>query len=109
MAKSVLSQIQSRGEDAIERIANSPATRSAIQSAMQLKDRAGKTLSGLEGIEERLTAIEKRLSALEKPAKKPAATRTRSTSSKTGSKPAASTTASTSKPRSSTGKTKTSS
>ena len=36
---------------------------------MQLKDRAGKTIAGLEGIEERLAAIEKRLAALEGKAK----------------------------------------
>ena len=87
MEKSVLSQLQSVSEEALERITKSQATRSAIQSAIQLKDRAGRTLSGLEGIEERLAAIEKRLTALE--GQKKPATRTRSTAKKTAAKPAA--------------------
>jgi hypothetical protein len=89
MEKSVLSQLQSVSEEALERITKSQATRSAIQSAIQLKDRAGRTLSGLEGIEERLAAIEKRLTALE--GQKKPATRTRSTAKKTAAKPAAKT------------------
>ncbi len=68
--RSVLSQLQSVGEDALGRLAKSPATRTALTSALQLKDRAGKTLSGLEGVETRLDAIEKRLAALEGKAKK---------------------------------------
>ena len=87
MEKSVLSQLQSVSEEALERITKSQATRSAIQSAIQLKDRAGRTLSGLEGVEERLAAIEKRLTALE--GQKKPATRTRSTAKKTAAKPAA--------------------
>jgi hypothetical protein len=86
--RSVLSQLQSVGEDAITRIAKSPAARSALEKGTQLKGRAGKTLSGLEGVEERLIAIEKRLAALEgkaKPATKPAASSSKSSSSRTGS------------------------
>ena len=102
--KSVLSQLQSVGEDALGRIAKSPATRSALNSAMQLKDRAGKTITGLESVEARLAAVEKRLSALEAKAK-PTTARTRSTAAKTASKPAASKPA-TAKPRSSASKPK---
>ncbi len=101
--KSVISQLQSVGEDALGRIAKSPATRSALNSALQLKDKAGKTISGLEGVETRLDAIEKRLSALEGKTK-PATTRARSTTAKTASKPAAS--KPTAKPRSSASKPK---
>src|SRR5690348_11425971 len=82
--KSVLSQLQSVGEDAVSRITKSPAARSALKKGGQLKDRAGKTLSGLEGIEGRLAAIEKRLAALKGKAK-PASTRSRSTSTSTKS------------------------
>jgi hypothetical protein len=98
--KSVLSQLQSVGEDAVARIAKSPAARSALQKGNQLKDRAGKTISGLEGIEERLAAIEKRLSALEGKAK-PAASRSRSTSTSSRSTKSSTTksTSTTSKPR----------
>ena len=106
--KSVLSQLQSVGEDAVARITKSPTTRSALEKGMQLKDRAGKTLTGLEGVEQRLSAIEKRLSALEgkaKPKPKPA-TRIRSTTAKTA---ASKTTAAKPKPRASTTKPKSSS
>ena len=102
--KSVLSQLQSVGEDAVARIAKSPAARTALQQGNQLKDRAGKTISGLEGIEERLAAIEKRLAALEGKAK-PAASRSRSTSSRsTKSSTTKSTKSTASKPRTTAGK-----
>jgi phage shock protein A len=90
--KSVLSQIQAVSEDAIGRITKSPTTRSALEKGMQLKDRAGKTLTGLDAIDARLAAIEKRLTALEKKGK-PASTRKRSSSAKTSSKSTSSTTA----------------
>ena len=82
--RSVLSQLQSVGEDAVARITKSPTTRSALEKGMQLKDRAGKTISGLDAIEARLAAIEKRLTALEGKAK-PAASRSRSTTKSTRS------------------------
>ena len=82
--KSVLSQLQSVGEDAVARIAKSPAARTALEKGNQLKDRAGKTISGLDAIEARLAAIEKRLTALEGKAK-PAASRSRSTTKSTRS------------------------
>jgi len=96
----VLSQLQSVGEDAVARITKSPAARSALQKGSQLKDRAGKTLSGLEGIEERLAAIEKRLAALEGKAK-PASSRSRSasTSSRSTKGSTKSTTSTAAKPR----------
>ena len=99
--KSVLSQLQSVGEDAVARIAKSPAARSALEKGSQLKDRAGKTLSGLEGIEERLAAIEKRLAALEGKAK-PASSRSRSASTSSRS------TKSSTKPRTTSSKPKSS-
>jgi hypothetical protein len=92
--KSVLSQLQSVGEDAIGRITKSPAARSALEKGSQLKDRAGKTLSGFEGIEDRLKSIEKRSS-----------TRSRSTSTSRSTK-SSSTKSTTAKPRSSSTQTK---
>ena len=83
--KSVISQLQSVGEDALEKLTSSDVTRQALQSAMNLKDRAGKTITGFESIEKRLDAIEKRLAALEGPKK--AAPTTRKTTAKTASKP----------------------
>ena len=88
--KTVMSQLASVGEGALGKIAQNPATRPAVQGAMQLKDRGEKFVHGLESIDERLAAIEKRLDALEK-ANKPrrATTRARTAGSKTGAaKPA---------------------
>jgi hypothetical protein len=83
--KSVISQLQTVGEEALGKLAKTDAARNALQRANELKERAGKTLTGLEAVEKRLDAIEKRLSALEgKPS-----SRSRSTASKstTASKP----------------------
>jgi hypothetical protein len=83
--KKVISQIQSAGEDAIGRLAKTDTARNAIQRATELRDRAGKTLAGLERIEARLDAIEKRLAALEGSPRK-TSTRASSTKSSSASK-----------------------
>lgn len=75
--KTVMTQLASVGEGAIERIAQNPATRGAYLSALQLKDRGERLVLSLGVFDERLTAIEKRLTALEKAAKPKQATRTR--------------------------------
>jgi hypothetical protein len=94
--KTVISQLQSVGEGALGKITHSPATRTALQGAMAIKDRGGKVLHGLESIEERLIAIEKRLAALEGKG----ATRARSTATKARSAATKSTATTASKPRS---------
>ena len=82
--KSVMSQLASVGEGALDKIAHSPATRTALQGAMQLKDRGEKLVHGLDSVDDRLAAIEKRLDALEKAAKpKRTTARARSGASKT--------------------------
>ena len=63
--KSVLSQLQSVGEGAIEKITQNTATRTALQGAIHLKDRGEQLVGGLASIEKRLVAVEKRLAALE--------------------------------------------
>ena len=65
--KTVISQLQSVGEGALGKLAQSPATRTAVQGAIQVKERGERFLHTLESIEARLGAIEKRLAALEKP------------------------------------------
>ncbi len=84
-ANTVISGLQSVSEGALGKLTSSQATRSAVQGAMQLKDRGDRILRGLESIEERLTAIEKRLTAMEKPAttrRRAATTKPRSTTAK---------------------------
>jgi hypothetical protein len=81
--KSVLSQLQSVGEGAIEKITQNSATRSALQGAMHLRDRGEQLVTGLVAIERRLVAVEKRLAALEGPGKRVTTTTTaRTTASK---------------------------
>ena len=72
MAKrTVISQLQSAGEGALGKLAQSPATRNALQGAINAKDRVEKIVRSVDGMEKRVAAIEKRLAALEKtPAKK---------------------------------------
>jgi hypothetical protein len=71
--KTVISQLQTVGEGALGKLAQSPATRSAFQGAIQVKERGERLLHVLDSIEARLTAIEKRLAALEKTRPKRAA------------------------------------
>ncbi len=71
--RTVISQLASAGEDALGKLAQSPATHKAVQGALQVKDRVEKIVRSLDGMEKRVAAIEKRLTALEKtPAKKTA-------------------------------------
>ena len=65
--KLTLAQLASVGEGAIERLTQNPVTRGAVESAMQLKERVEKLVTGFEELEQRMTAVEKRLDALEKP------------------------------------------
>jgi hypothetical protein len=64
--KTVISQLQSVGEGALEKLATSPATRTALQGAVQVKEKGERLLHALESIDGRLASIEERLSALEK-------------------------------------------
>src|SRR5262249_60499883 len=65
--KLTLAQLASVGEGAIGRLTQNPVTRTAVESAMQLKERVEKLVTGFEALEQRMTAVEKRLDALEKP------------------------------------------
>ena len=88
--KSVMSQLASAGEEALGKLAHNPATRTAIQGAMQLKDRGEKLVHGLDSVDDRLAAIEKRLDALEKAVKPKRAAPTRARTAATKARAAAS-------------------
>jgi hypothetical protein len=80
--KLTLAQLASVGEGAIGRLTQNPVARSAVESAMQLKERVEKLVTGFEALEQRMTAVEKRVDALEKP-KKRTTTRKTTTARKT--------------------------
>jgi phage shock protein A len=76
--RTVISQLTSAGESALEQLASSPVTRKALEGVMQVKDRVEKVVGSLGEMDSRVSALEKRLEALEKAkrsaaAKKPAA------------------------------------
>jgi hypothetical protein len=72
--KSRISQVQTVGEEALgklasndvaRKLANNDVARSALQTAVNLKDRVEKVLSGYEDLEKRVVGLEKRLADLE--------------------------------------------
>lgn len=69
--KTVISQLQSVGEEALGKLAQSPATRTAIQGAVQVKERGERLLHAIDSIDARLESIEQRLGVLEGKATKP--------------------------------------
>jgi hypothetical protein len=86
MAKrTVISQLTSAGESALEQLAASPVTRKALEGAMQVKERVEKVVGVLGEMDGRVSALEKRLDALEKAKRAPARTRS-SAAKKTTSK-----------------------
>ena len=78
--RTVISQLTSAGESALEQLASSPVTRKAVEGAMQVKDRVEKVVGLLGDMDGRVSALEKRLDALEKAKRAPA--RPRSTTAK---------------------------
>lgn len=84
--KTVISQLQSVGEGALGKLAQSPATRGAVMGAVQVKERGERLLRTLDSIDKRLASIEERLSTLEhgKPERPAAAPRARRASSAAG-------------------------
>jgi hypothetical protein len=87
--KSVISQLQTVSEGAIEKLTSNSAARTAIQSAKELRDRGERLVHGLESIEARLAAIEERLNALESVKPKGAARARSAAKPRAAAKPAA--------------------
>jgi hypothetical protein len=70
----MMEQLTSLSEDALERLAQSPVTRTAVEAGMQVKSRVEKLVASFADLDGRVTRIEERLDALEgkpKPAAKP--------------------------------------
>ena len=75
----MMEQLTSLSEDALERLAQSPVTRTAVEAGMQVKSRVEKLVASFADLDGRVTRIEERLDALEgkpKPAAKPRKPRT---------------------------------
>ncbi len=64
--RTVISQLTSAGESALEQLAASPVGKKAVEGAMQVKDRLEKLVGVLGDIDGRVAALEKRIEALEK-------------------------------------------
>jgi uncharacterized protein Yka (UPF0111/DUF47 family) len=91
-AKSVLSQVQSLGEEALGKLAQNPTATRLLHSAVELRDRVddlGKRVRGLEDMDNRLTAVEKRLDELEKASRKSVSASKTSSAKKSASDPSA--------------------
>ncbi len=70
----MMEQLTSLSEDALERLAQSPFTRTAVEAGMQVKSRVEKLVASVVDLDGRVTRIEERLDTLEgKPKPKPAA------------------------------------
>jgi hypothetical protein len=84
----MMEQLSSLSEEAIERLAHSPLTARAMEAGMQVKGRVEKLVASLADLDGRVSGIEKRLDALEKKAKQgTATTRARKPRSTTARKP----------------------
>jgi hypothetical protein len=76
--RTMISQLQSVGEGALGKLAQSPVTHKAVEGAIQVKDRVEKLVRGLEAMDERVSKLEARIADLEK-AKAPAHTAAKTT------------------------------
>ncbi len=89
--RTMISQLQSVGEGALGKLAQSPVTHKALEGAIQVKDRVEKVVRGLEAMDERVAKLEARIAELEK-AKTPARSAAKTTakpSTTAAKKPAA--------------------
>jgi uncharacterized small protein (DUF1192 family) len=63
--RSVISQLASVGEGALERLTQNPVAHKALEGALQVKDRVEKLVNGLAEVEERVARLEERVDRLE--------------------------------------------
>jgi hypothetical protein len=78
--RTVISQLTSAGESALEQLAASPVGKKAVEGAIQFRDRVEKLIGAIGDIDGRVAALEKRIEALEKT--KRSTTRAKSTTAK---------------------------
>jgi chromosome segregation ATPase len=72
--KTVMTQLTSVGEGALDRLMRNPVTDKAIDGALQVKERVEKLVKGAADLERRVAKVEQRLDELDK-RKKPSTKR----------------------------------
>lgn len=86
--KDLLTRLSDVGEEALSRVAGSPATARLIESVGGMRERLDdvqKKVRGLDALEKRVAKLEKRLDDLSKPKRSAASTRSRASTTKRAS------------------------
>ena len=87
--KDLLTRLSDAGEEALSRVAASPATARVIESVGGMRERLDemqKKLRGLDALEQRVVTLEKRVDELSKP-KRATASRSRAATAKPATSP----------------------
>ena len=83
--KDLLTRLSDVGEEALSRVAGSPATARLLDSVGGMRERledVQKKVRGLDALEKRVAKLEKRVDELSKPKRTAAATRSRASTTK---------------------------
>lgn len=83
--KDLLTKLSDAGEEALSRVAGSPATSRVLETVGGMRERLDdmqKKVRGLDELEKRVTKLEKRLDDMAKPKRTTASTRSRASSAK---------------------------
>jgi uncharacterized protein YoxC len=83
--KDLLTRLSDVGEEALSRVAGSPATTRLLDSVGGMRERledVQKKVRGLDALEKRVAKLEKRVDELSKPKRTAAATRSRASTTK---------------------------
>jgi uncharacterized protein YoxC len=80
--KDLLTRLSDVGEEALSRVAGSPATARLLGGMRERLDDVQKKVRGLDALEKRVAKLEKRVDELSKPKRTAAATRTRASTTK---------------------------
>jgi uncharacterized protein YoxC len=86
--KDLLTRLSDVGEEALSRVAGSPATARLLGGMRERLDDVQKKVRGLDALEKRVAKLEKRVDELSKPKRTAAATRRASTTKPATTRPA---------------------
>ena len=88
--KDLLTRLSDAGEEALSRVAGSPATTRLLETVSGMRDRLDdmqKKVRGLDALERRVTRLEERVDELSKPKRATASTRSRASTTKRATTP----------------------